>query len=475
MKISSKIKGGVLIFFALLLPVLLAFGALAVDLWYIQAVHSKLKAAADSAALAGASGIYFGEAEVRNRVIAYAAKNKINNKPVDLLASDIVLGVWDPTTQVFTPIGSNSNLKPNAVQVDAELSSKRGTGLNLFLAKSFGIATTDLKVSSTAVYGPRDIMLSLDFSKSMNVDSTLDASSIAKLGRSVVEQNVLNIWRDLGSPNYGNLKATLPQPKLTGNSSQILKTLGLKAVPYPYSKGGSWSDYISYVKNLSDSHYEDRYGYLTLMNYWQNQYSAHSQIPDLWKTREQPVQSVKDAVGLFIQYLKQYPTNDNLGLNIFTYTDNRAKLEVSLTTDFNRVQTVTGQRQAGHYISPTNIAAGIQSAITELKNNGRPGATQIIVLLSDGQPNWTSSGSTSTAAAKTEALNQAKIAAANQILILTISLGSQADTALMQQIADATKGVHYIVPGGSSINSYRDQLNEVFAKIAAYRPLKLIH
>lgn len=474
MKNCSRYKGGVLVWFALLLPVLIAFGALALDLGYIQAAQSKLKAAADSAALAGASGIYLGDAEVRSRAIAYAAKNKINNQPVQLLASDIVLGVWDPTTQVFTPSGSNSNTKPNAVQINAELSGKRGTALSLFLANIFGISNTDLKVSSTAVYGPRDIMLSLDFSQSMSVDSTLDSGSIAKLGRSVVEQNVLNIWRDLGSPSYGKMTAALPPPKLTGSSSQILKSLGLNGVSYPYSRGGSWTDYISYVQNLRDSNYKDRYGYLTLMDYWENQYPSYSQIPDLWKTREQPVQSVKDAVALFIQYLQQNPSNDTLGLDIFTYTDNRAKLEVPLTADYSQIQTVTNQRQAGHYIPATNIAAGIQTAITELTTSGRPGASQLIVLLSDGQPNWTSTGSTSTSFAKAEALKQANSAAANQIRILTISLGSQADTTLMQQIADATKGVHFIVPGGTDVNSYRDQLNAVFAKIAAYRPLKLV-
>ena len=55
-----------------------------------------------------------------------------------------------------------------------------------------------------------------------------------------------------------------------------------------------------------------------------------------------------------------------------------------------------------------------------------------------------------------------------------ISLGAGADTGLMQQVADITAGVHFNIPGSSSISEYEDQLKDVFREIADHRPLELV-
>jgi hypothetical protein len=62
-----------------------------------------------------------------------------------------------------------------------------------------------IHAEGTAMYQPRDIMVVLDFSASMNDDSTFDA--IGKLPQATVEGSLLNCWNDLGV-SYGNLPAT---------------------------------------------------------------------------------------------------------------------------------------------------------------------------------------------------------------------------------------------------------------------------
>jgi Mg-chelatase subunit ChlD len=134
------------------------------------------------------------------------------------------------------------------------------------------------------------------------------------------------------------------------------------------------------------------------------------------------------------------------------------------------VKTVTQQRQAGHYDPYTNIGAGMKLARLELESNARPRAHRLMVVMTDGMVNRPTNASTGTALV----LSEASKAAASKIRILTISMGIMADADLMQQVADATGGQHYHVPGGSDFAAYQQQLLNAFREIAASRPLKLV-
>jgi hypothetical protein len=158
-------------------------------------------------------------------------------------------------------------------------------------------------------------------------------------------------------------------------------------------------------------------------------------------------------------------------LSVYTYPPgDGALLESSLTTDFNLIKTISRQRQAGHYDHYTNIGAGMRAAREELEANARPRAFRMMVLMTDGIANRSSTP----ASPKDFALDEANLAAAARIKIMTISLGVEADTDLMQEIADRTGGIHFNVPGGASVADYEQQLQNVFAEIAADRPLQLI-
>lgn len=335
-----------------------------------------------------------------------------------------------------------------------------------------GVTSADVSASAVAVFGSRDIMLALDYSQSMNDDSELAA--ISRLGRTQVEKSIENIWRDLGSPRYGNMQFT---PVYIASSSQsvIRNSLGLSTVPYPYPSG-SWEDYFQYVQEddvIEQAGYRRRYGYLTLINYWEAVRAAANQTPDLWKTREQPVTAVKDAVSLFLLFMQQEQTDDRVGLAAYTSADGQAVVEVPLTDNYALVETTSRHRQAGHYHEYTNIASGIDSARAELIARGRSSAMRMIVLLSDGKANW-HENRYSLSAARAATLAQARTAAADGIPVLTISLGADADTDLMQEVADITGGHHFIVPGGKLVAQYEQQLLAIFSEIAAHRPLKLV-
>lgn len=283
-------------------------------------------------------------------------------------------------------------------------------------------------------------------------------------------KDIVRVWVKSGpndsgeGPGYGE--------RFDGDYAAIRTAFGLDGVAYPYPSG-SWNDYLYYCRsngNVRDAGYKKKYGYMTLINYWLEQKPTHAQTPDLWMASAQPVTALKDSVGVFMEYIQEVDCDDRVGLVIYNSPSQTALTENSLTEDFDAIESVVRHRQAGHYDNYTNIGAGIHYAWNELDANARPGARKMIVLMTDGIANRP--GNTSTARAY--ALEQAAIAAEKRYPVVTISLGSEADTALMAEIAQITEGVHFNVPGGESVWDYEAQLLSVFRKIADDRPLVLV-
>lgn len=252
----------------------------------------------------------------------------------------------------------------------------------------------------------------------------------------------------------------------------IKQAFGLDSVPYPYPSG-SWDDYIDYVKTSSyvnSAGYRKKYGFMTLINYWLEKKPAYSQTPDLWKVRAQPIGTVKDCTGVFMNFIREVDVDDRVAFVLYNSSSQDARLEKQLTDDLDAVVDLVQHRQAGHYDSYTNIGAGIRVGLEELQARGRQGAFKMIVLMTDGMANKPVNESTG----RSYALQQAQAVKAAGYPILCISLSNAADTALMQQIADITDGEHFNVPGGSSVTDYRDALLQVFRQIADHRPLVLV-
>ncbi len=470
----SDRRGATLVLIAILMVALLGMVAFAIDLGYIATVKTELQRSVDAGALAGAGLLVEGEAIATAEVMNFIQMNKVGGSDfnfsgeggepaLDSGTSDeieIETGHWDPDTKEFTV----SDVLPSTIRVAVTRANQP-----LFFGRIFGKEAFNVSAETVAMYQPRDIMLVLDCSGSMNDDSEL--KSISSLSRELVELNLYAIYNQLGSPTYGNLQWT-PQYINSTDDDYVLEQLGLDDVPYPYPSG-SWKNYVDYVQtssNIKNAGYKKDYGYLTWMNYLLEKKPRFDQTPDLWQTPEQPIQQVKDAVSLFIEYIQEVDSDDQLGLSIYTASDGTATLESGLTIDYDLIDTISTQRQAGHYDVYTNIGAGIKNAREELLANGRPNAFKMMVLMTDGIANRPGNSSQ----AKQYAQDQAALTAQENIPIITISLGSGADTNLMQAIADATEGVHFNVPGGSGIEQYASQLTDTFRSIADDRPLKLV-
>jgi hypothetical protein len=109
-------KGIAIIWLAmLLLPLILAFAGLAVDIAYMYTVKNSLQVSADSAALAGAALIGnandLAQSAARTEALDYAAKNTAAGKPVVLASdggntlssgNDITVGFWDGKSGTYT-------------------------------------------------------------------------------------------------------------------------------------------------------------------------------------------------------------------------------------------------------------------------------------------------------------------------------------------------------------------------------------
>jgi Flp pilus assembly protein TadG len=460
---APRRRGIIIVLTAVLMVFMLGMIAFAVDVGYIANARTEIQRATDSAAYAGAGALVNGTAAATTAAQQYLTANKVAGSAVNTNNATIEYGVWNPSTRTFTV----TNTSPNAIRVTATT-----TNQPLFFGNAIGKSNFGVASSSIATYQPRDIGLVLDYSGSMCYDSQF--RSIGLLGQSAIEANLQQIWQQLGSPKYGTLNWTpVSYGTSSTSNSSVRSKFGLNSVSYPYP-GGSWNEFIDYVQGDNDiqsAGYRNKYGMMTFLSYILEKRCGASDTPGLHVTSEQPITALKDAVDVFLSFLSDNSTDDRVSLSIYTFSDNTAKLEQSLTKTYSLISNITRNRQAGHYVGGTNISAGMTKARVDLQNNARVGAKKMMVLMTDGVVNLPSGNTSSDKAA---VINEANLAAGAGIPIVTIALGAYADTALMQQVADITGGAAFVVPGGQPIAQVQAQLEQVFAQVAADRPLKLV-
>lgn len=153
-------RGVTIVLFAVMLVVVLSFVALSIDLGYICAVKGDLQAAADAGALAG-TGLLPDGADVAESTARQFANSNLNNRGVRVGsggAVDVEVGSWNVTTRIFTPGGEPQD----AVRV-----TTRAQDTPLFFARAVGNGIINSQAQAVAAYRPRDIMLVLDVSGSM--------------------------------------------------------------------------------------------------------------------------------------------------------------------------------------------------------------------------------------------------------------------------------------------------------------------
>lgn len=132
-----------------MLVVLMGFVALAVDVGLMDNVKSELQNAADAAALAGASAVGKPPATIRNRAIEYAAAQTGMADP-DVQIQDVLLGRWDKSYRIFTPLTGDAEKSANAVKVTTQMTQARGNPVQLLFANVFGKSTAEISASAVA-------------------------------------------------------------------------------------------------------------------------------------------------------------------------------------------------------------------------------------------------------------------------------------------------------------------------------------
>jgi uncharacterized protein YegL len=141
---------------AVFLVVMLGMVAFAVDVGFVTVARTELQGAADAAALAGVAKLPMGEGAAVGEAEFYVGQNvAVNNTPT----TTTTVGQWDAGARVFTP----GQAPFDAVQV--QVVSKKQP---LFFGRVLGTNEFDAGATATAIVRPRDIMLVLDFSGSMN-------------------------------------------------------------------------------------------------------------------------------------------------------------------------------------------------------------------------------------------------------------------------------------------------------------------
>jgi Flp pilus assembly protein TadG len=154
--------GVTLIVVAVMLVVLLAFAALAIDIGYAAVVRNELQDVSDGAALAGArqlGAIYEAmtipqqqayvctdPSLINAAVTSVGSLNQAGNVSISIPTGDIQIGDWDAATKTFTP-GPN---QPDAVQVLTRRDSTANGPVSTFFANVLGISAYDSRANAVA-------------------------------------------------------------------------------------------------------------------------------------------------------------------------------------------------------------------------------------------------------------------------------------------------------------------------------------
>jgi hypothetical protein len=244
-----------------------------------------------------------------------------------------------------------------------------------------------------------------------------------------------------------------------GNGDNVIDSDELPVlVPYPSQSGnpvtqcrqvgGSWGSYVDYVMSSSslmsiydpgsrlygDPDCRCRYGLKTWVDFVQSVHPGGSQSPGLAGAPHQPMRTMIDGIGKEIGIVLSQQGDDQVGMAGFgsdgygpaDKPDNMAWL----TDDFDSVLMRTGTFQAAMWTSFSNTARGIDKAVGVVFGSpqARPNAAKIVVLLTDGYPNYTRNPAVyDPIQALQDAEAAARDAAARGVIMYTIGVGDAVD------------------------------------------------
>ena len=461
---ANRRQGVVVVLTGFALVAVFAFVALSVDTGRIVLTEAEMQNAVDAASLAAAqeitaavhaAGQGSGSANIDANSIAVAAARVMaqevaaaNNVYIDP-ATDVRFGKrrYDESSDSWPIIWDESPY--NVVQVSARRTDADATAPDGQFPLAFGWAVgrsqVPIQTSATAFVEARDLVVVLDFSGSMNDDSSLNS----RLGIEEAENSLDAIWDSLraASPDWPGTSQNKFKRKFgkidsyegifisdySNDYCYNFLNLGAKknngSLKFPFPQAGRnsdgtprskpdeetsealWKDYIQYCQDL-DGPYNRTYGFRTLMDYLQVRRAASDRSEDLWRTPHYPFHAVKEGASLFLGFLTELDFGDEVGLVSYaTYAkpevshyDGEVDLDISadpISSDYAVIDTIQRRHQAAHYANTTAMGDGILKGRELLVGDPddpddlghvRYGARPTMIIMTDGRANVKPSG-----------------------------------------------------------------------------------
>lgn len=143
---STRRRAVTAVFTVVLIPALLGFAALSVDVSFMFDLAQHTQHTADAGALAGATALQdYMAAEYYDRAIVTVAENQYSRGFQSLEDQIVEVGRWNSLDQVFTPMADDEAEQANAVRVTASRH-----GVPLFFARVLGKHSVDLSRPAVA-------------------------------------------------------------------------------------------------------------------------------------------------------------------------------------------------------------------------------------------------------------------------------------------------------------------------------------
>jgi Flp pilus assembly protein TadG len=454
---TSSERGATLVMVALMLVVLLSFLALVVDVGAGYIERRRIQSVADAAALAGVQVLVNSrpDGEILDAVREYALAQ---NPPGGNETRE------DPTVEWLvgtTPSGQvGSGARPS--NVTGILVTVRGS-TPTFFANLLGVTRVTAAAQGGGGYSPLDVMLVIDRSGSMEYNSCNFEPYFATaqpcrnlIGTYSTEyERIADVYGSCS--DCRGMWVQTPTPTRAAHP-----TSGPSPTPVPGKC--YWVDHYSNGNPVRGTPMppvptECATPGVTTQN---NCTACRGAIVQPY----QPMTSAKDAAIYFIDLVEEQllPTVPRLGLVSYS-TSATLNKTLQYAANFASVRSAIASLTPDSY---TNVADGLSKALTELTGaNKRATAVKAIVFMTDGQANRPGcSGADPCQAAYNAAIAVANTAAANNVPIYTIGLGSGADQALLAEIANKTNGAFLYAPTAADLH---DAYGTIFDQIKRLR------
>ena len=235
-------KAAVLVLAAILMVLIFAVLAFAVDLGFISLAQTQLQNAADSAALAGVAYApsYVYTPDDKGDTVEIVAKRFAKGQSVagkDITDQSVTVdyGTWNTTSRAFA-----AGAPGNAIRVTVQRDAGHDSQVPLFFASVLGKKRFDGKASAIAMTNPRDICFVVDLSGSMN-DDTEPCWATHEIGGPIGDTLMQQVYTDFGFGTFPGTTQHVGQPLGIAQNNNAFSTLSGTSSP---------------LKNLSDTFYK---------------------------------------------------------------------------------------------------------------------------------------------------------------------------------------------------------------------------